>query len=143
MTTKTRYFLMGSAGILVVGLCTGLVAYYAGFPTIALQREGPPELQYCPQGSTVLAYANVQDVMRSDLRRRLKEIAPAAQADGQEGFKRETGIDIENDIDRVVACVTTDDAVKGGGFGLVLASGRFDEVRLEGVAREHGAVVEQ
>jgi hypothetical protein len=132
---------MGSVGILVVGLCTGLVAYYAGFPTIALSQQGPPELQYCPKSSAVLAYADVRDVMLSDLRRRLKEIAPDAQADGRETLKRETGIDIENDVDRVTACVTTDEGPRSG-LGMVLVSGRFDDVRLEGIARDHGAVVE-
>lgn len=144
MTTKTRYFLFGSAGTLAVGLCTGLAAYYAGFPTIALQRQGPEELQYVPANASVVAYANVRDVMTSDLRRRLREYAPQSHTDGQEAFYRETGIDIENDIDRVVACATTTDATSpGNGRGLVLASGRFDTVRLEGVARDRGAVVEQ
>jgi hypothetical protein len=145
MTTKTRYFLLGSAGTLVVGLCTGLVAYYAGFPTIALSRQGPEELQYVPGNATVVAYANVREVMMSDLRRRLKEYAPQAQANGQEAFQRETGIDIENDIDRVVACATPDGATQENrhGFGLVLASGRFNDTRLEGLARDKGAVVEQ
>jgi hypothetical protein len=142
MTNKTRYFLLGSAGTLVVGLCTGLVAYYAGFPTIALSREGPEELQYVPGNATVVAYADVRDVMLSDMRKRLKEYAPQAHADGQAAFERETGINIENDVDRIVACATADDDGSRSGHGLVLARGRFDEVRLEGLAREHGAIVE-
>jgi hypothetical protein len=121
------------------------VAYYAGFPTIALSREGPEELQYVPGNATVVAYANVRDVMLSDMRKRLKEYAPQAHADGQQAFERETGINIENDVDRIVACATADDSANGvrSGHGLVLVSGRFDEVRLEGLARDHGATVEQ
>jgi hypothetical protein len=144
MTNKTRYFLFGSAGTMVVGLCTGLVAYYAGFPTIALSRQGPDELQYVPGNATVVAYANVKDVMASELRRRIKEYAPEKQADGQEAFRRETGIDIENDIDRVVACATADSTAGGNiGLGLVLASGRFNDTQLETLARDKGAVVEE
>lgn len=144
MTNKTRYFMLGSVATLAAGLCTGLVAYYAGFPTIALSRQGPEELQYVPSNAAVVAYANVHDVMVSDLRRRLREYAPQAQADGREAFQRETGIDIENDIDRVVACLTTDETTTHrNGFGLVLASGRFDDTRLEGLARDKGAVVEE
>ena len=32
MTRRTRYFLFGSIVVLLVGLCTGLVAYYSGVP---------------------------------------------------------------------------------------------------------------
>jgi len=38
MTTKTRYFVIISLLVLTVGLGTGLLAYYVGFPTSALQR---------------------------------------------------------------------------------------------------------
>ena len=74
MTTRTRYFVIASLLVLGVGLGTGLVAYYVGFPTSAFSsRGGPEELRYVPRDATVLAYANVQDVMSSDLRRRIKE----------------------------------------------------------------------
>ena len=39
MTQRTRYFLLGSALVVVVGLCTGLVAYYNG----ALPRLPPSQ----------------------------------------------------------------------------------------------------
>ena len=40
MTKQTRYFLGGSAALLVVGLGTGLVAYYGGgFPSFYLNQE--------------------------------------------------------------------------------------------------------
>ncbi len=54
----------GSAAILAAGLCTGLVAYYAGgFPSLSASRTGPAELSYVPADATVVAYANVGEVM--------------------------------------------------------------------------------
>ena len=35
MTKRTRYLMAGAARVLVVGLCTGLVAYYGGFPALS------------------------------------------------------------------------------------------------------------
>ena len=43
MTTKTRYFVIASLLVLGVGLGTGLVAYYVGFPAGAPTRAGGPE----------------------------------------------------------------------------------------------------
>jgi len=69
MTKKTRYFLGGSAAILVAGLGTGLVAYYGGgFPSLSASRSGPSELSYVPPESAVVAFANVREVMDSQLR---------------------------------------------------------------------------
>jgi hypothetical protein len=46
MTKKTRLFLLIAAGVLVVGLGTGLIASYIGLPALALGgAEGPDELQ--------------------------------------------------------------------------------------------------
>ena len=40
MTSRTRYFVIASLLVLVVGLGTGLVAYFAGFPMSALSHQG-------------------------------------------------------------------------------------------------------
>ena len=61
--------------------------------------------------------------------------------DGQAEFQKQTGIDIENDIDRVVAFMEPDAAGEGS-TGMVVATGRFDQGRLEALAREHGGLVE-
>ena len=46
MTAKTRYFVIISLLVVGVGLGTGLVAYYVGFPAGAFTRAGgPSELQ--------------------------------------------------------------------------------------------------
>src|SRR5262249_442419 len=64
MVAKTRYFVIVSLLVLGVGLGTGLVAYYVGFPAGAFTRAGgPEELQYVPRTATVVAYANVNEIM--------------------------------------------------------------------------------
>jgi hypothetical protein len=142
MTKRTRYFMFGSVTVLLVGLCTGLVAYYAGMPMGAFgQTEGPSELQYVPADAVLVAYANVQDVMRSDLRKKLHStIARKHDDKGQEEFHKATGIDIEHDIDHVVAFMEPNQTERYS--GMVLATGRFDVARLEALAREHGGQVE-
>jgi hypothetical protein len=133
-----------SAGIVVVGLGSGLVAYYGGgFPSLSASRSGPSELSYVPADSAVVAFANVREVMDSQLRQRLKVALPEER--GQQEFQEQTGIDIERDIDYVVAAMTTPGT---GGFqkdpnGLVVARGRFNTTQLETLAREHGGVVEE
>jgi hypothetical protein len=104
MTRKTRLFMFGSALTLMAGLCTGLLAYYGGLPTMASGREaGPDELKYIPASAAVVAYANVHDVMSSDFRQKLRQVLPDHDQKGQEEFQRETGINIEQDIDYVLA----------------------------------------
>jgi hypothetical protein len=143
MTTKTRYFVIASLLVLGVGLGTGLVAYYVGFPAGAATRAGgPEELQYIPHDATVIAFANVQDVMNSQLRQKLLQALPMHEA-GQKEFQNQTGINIETDIDRIVASLNPDPSNSNvPGQGLVLARGRFDEVKIEALMREHGAEIE-
>jgi hypothetical protein len=142
MTNKTRYFMGGSAAILVAGLGTGLVAYYGGgFPSLSASRTGPSELSYVPASSAVVAFANVREVMDSQLRQRIKLMVPEEQ--GQKEFQQETGIDIEHDIDYVVAAMTPTSEGTTQPNGLVVARGRFNTTQLETLAREHGGVVEE
>jgi hypothetical protein len=81
--------------------------------------------------------------MDSELRQRIKRVIP--QERGQQEFQEQTGIDIEKDIDYVVAAMTTPGA---GGLdrdpnGLVVARGRFNTTQLESLIREHGGVIEE
>jgi hypothetical protein len=143
MTAKTRYFVIVSLLVLGVGLGTGLVAYYVGFPAGAFSRRGgPDELEYIPRDATVIAYANVQEVMTSELRQKLHSAIPMPE-NGQHELESATGINIETDIDRVVACLHPDaDSTNVHGAGMVLARGRFNETKIEALMREHGATVE-
>jgi hypothetical protein len=143
MTKKTRYFMAVSAGIIVVGLGSGLIAYYGGgFPSLSASRSGPAELSYVPADAAVVAFANVREVMDSQLRQRLKLALPNEQ--GQKEFQEQTGIDIERDIDYIVAAMTqVPTGANHDPAGLVVARGRFNTTQLEVLAREHGGVVEE
>jgi len=152
MTAKTRYFVISSALVTFVGIGSGLVAYYAGLPARAFAtRGGPEELQYIPHDATLVAYADVRHIMASELRQRIKT-AMATRDPGKElgrenaqhEFEAQTGINIETDIDHVVACLQADSpGATGRGAGLVIASGTFNEVKIESLMREHGAQIEQ
>ena len=142
MTTRTRNFVIVSLAVLGIGFGSGLVAYYVGFPAGALGRQGgPAELAYVPQNATALAFANVHEIMTSELRQKLHRALPMKE-DGQRELESRTGISIETDIDRVVACLYPDRDGGSKGAGMVLARGRFDEVKIEALMREHGATVE-
>ncbi len=139
MTKKTRYFMAGSAAVLAAGVGTGMVAYYAGgFQQVSASAVAN-ELRYVPANATLVAYADVRAIMDSDLRARLKAAMPMHEQ-GQKEFQEQTGIDIERDIDYVVASLAT-----GGQktAPLVVARGRFNDTQLEGLIREHGGTVEQ
>ena len=142
MTAKTRYFLIGSVMVLIVGLSIGLVAFYGGMPSgFFSSQRGPEELKYLPGDAAVVAYANVRDVMNSELRQRLRKFEGVTD-EGRSEFKTRTGIDIEQDIDHVVACMGTPgpDAER---TGLVVVTGRFDTSKMEALALEHGGKTEQ
>ncbi len=142
MTAKTRYFLIGSVMVLILGLSIGLVAFYGGMPAgLFSAQNGPEELKYLPGDSAVVAYANVRDVMNSELRQRLRKFEGVTD-EGRSEFKTRTGIDIEQDIDHVVACMGTPgpDAER---TGLVVVTGRFDTSKIEAMAVEHGGKAEQ
>jgi hypothetical protein len=136
MTRSTRYFFAGSAAVLAAGLCTGLVAYYGGGFQALSASTGPIELRYVPPDAAVVAYADVSAIMNSELRLRIKEALPMQQK-GQEEFQAETGIDIERDIQYVVAAVTP-----GTHSALLVARGNFNPTLLESLAIQHGGAVE-
>lgn len=144
MTTRTRYFVVGSLLTLVVGLGIGVIAYSTGFATSAFAiAGGPAELQFVPSNASLVAYADVHDIMTSDLRQRVRSAFPMKE-DGQRQFEAQTGINIETDIDRVVFAVVPSSEAMGRmqGSAIVLARGRFDQVKIEALMREHGAHVE-
>ena len=144
MTTRTRYFVIVSLLVLGVGLGTGLVAYYVGVQGMPFARHaGPEELQYVPKDATVVAFANVQEIMHSDLRQKLHHALPG-QENGQAELQNLTGINLENDVFRVVACLYADAAPNGNvpGAGMVLARGNFDETKIQGLMIDHGAHIE-
>jgi hypothetical protein len=139
MTKKTRYFLCGSAAILLAGLMTGLVAYYNGSLPVLSASDRPTELKFVPADAAVIAYADGQAIMNSELRARLKQIMPLHEK-GQDEFQRETGINIETDIDYLIAAMSPPGSNRTPP-ALLVARGRFNTTQLESLARQHGGSV--
>jgi len=142
MSNKTRYFVLSAGAILAAGLTTGLVASYMGLPVAFSRAAGPDELQFVPANAAVVAYANVHDVMNSSFRQRFRKMEPDSRA--RDEFLEKTGVNIEEDVQTVVAAMMP----KADGTGrepgiLVLARGRFEPARLEALATEHGGKVEE
>jgi hypothetical protein len=136
MTRQNRIFMAGSAAFLAAGLCIGLIAYYGGGFQALSASTGPTELAYVPADAAVIAYADVGAIMNSELRQRITLALPN-HGQGQEEFQRETGIDIERDIQYVVAAVTP-----GTHSALLVARGNFNPTQLESLAVQHGGSVE-
>jgi len=155
MTQRTRYFLVSSALVMTVVLATGLVAFYNGNLPMTSSAAGPAELAYLPGETTAVAYANVRSIMDSEFRKKLKQLLPTG--DAKDELLKETGIDLEKDIDTVVAGFTASPSKSmstsgSGGLGAVnvatdngaiaLVRGRFNNANIEALATQHGATVE-
>jgi hypothetical protein len=140
MTKRTKYFLMGSVGFLAVSLAVGLTAYYGGVRGFA-EPAGPAELAFVPNDAAVVAFADVKSLMTSQFRQQMKALEPAQQQEGRDEIRGALGIDIEQDIDYVVACLLAPPAAgTASPNGYVLARGRFDQPRIEMFIREKGGV---
>ncbi len=141
MSKRTRLFLLVSAGVLVAGLGTGVLASYMGVgiqSLTTLGSGGPAELAYLPQDSSLIAFANVRDVMDSELRQKLLPLRPD-DTNASDDFETKTGISIERDVDVVVASFASTGENERP---LLVARGRFDEPRIEGLVRDQNGTVE-
>lgn len=143
MSRRTRIFLFVSTGILAVGLAAGAMAAYMGGFDVLVRRvqDGPAELRFVPQATAFVAYADVQGVMRSDVRQKIRALHGPDRA-AQDQFEEATGIDISRDVDHVVAF--------GGPLAgsapkppTVILRGRFDRGRLETRLRAQGGQVDE
>jgi hypothetical protein len=139
MARRTRFFLIGSALVLVAGLCTGLVAYYNGALPFRSSGVGPSELTYLPPDAAAVAYANVHEIMTSEFRQKMRQLLPSGEEKAK--LEAEIGIDLERDIDSVVAGFTGSEMRSGG--AIVLVRGRFNEGHIEALAVQHGGKVEE
>jgi len=141
MNKRTRLFLIAAVGILVLGLGTGLLASYVGIQNFTIiGGNGPDELAYVPGDARMIAFADVHDVANSELRQKLRPFEPSPDARNQ--FEMETGIDIERDVDQIIAAAGQSGADVQGP-PLVLARGRFDADKIEALIREHGGTVQE
>ncbi len=138
MNKRTRYFMVSSAAIVAVVLCTGLVAFYNGGMPLLSSGRGPSEMAYLPADSRAVGYANVREVMNSEFRQKMLSVIPSGEE--RDEFMKQTGIDIEHDIDTVLAASPMGEPDKNG---IVLVRGRFNEGQIEGLIRQHGGTTEQ
>lgn len=140
MTTKTRNFVLASLLVLCAGLGIGFLAYVAR-ATSALAAPGPDEMRFVPGDATMVAFANVQHVMTSELRQKMRN---GLGTDGSRSFQSETGINPETDVDRVVlgSMPGPSGEPKVQGPSLVIVRGRFDAVKIERAMRDRGARVD-
>jgi len=60
-------------------------------------------LRFIPGTATLIAYADIHEIMLSDLRQKARLLLP--MTDDPKGIRGPTGINIETDIDHVVAGV--------------------------------------
>jgi hypothetical protein len=115
-----------------------------GLPVSVFSRAaGPDELQYVPADAAVVAYANVRDIMNSQLRERFRQLEPS-QSEKNE-FEEKTGLNLEQDVESIVAAVMPKDnlATNPVESFLILARARYEAGRLEALALEHGAQVSE
>lgn len=141
MSKRTRLFLGIAAGILMIGLGTGLVASYMGVQSLAIIGGDPDELSYLPNTARAVAFANVRDVMDSELRQKLQNIHAGTDS-GRAKVQDAIGLDIERDVDEVFAVLSDTDQTAENERPLFIVKGRFDQVRIEGLIREQGGSVE-
>ncbi len=145
MTKGTRYFISAASMIMVAGLCTGLVAYYSGgLPLMASHAAGNDDLAYVPADSTVVAYANVRDIMNSEFRQKLRQVMPTGE--GRNEFFDETGIDLERDVVSVVAAFAGSPIGSATGNNtdknfVLLVRGVFNPPVIQASAVQRGATV--
>jgi hypothetical protein len=136
MTQRTRYFLLISALVVAVCLCTGLVAYYSGNLPFGNSSKGPAELAYLPEDTAVVAYADVRAVMNSEVAKKLREALPTGEE--KERIQAELGVDLEKDVDSVLVGTSGVGPGPMGNGVLVLIRGKFDPARIEAIAQSHG-----
>ena len=140
MKNRTRLFLVVAVGVLVLGLGTGLVASYVGQNFTLIGGSGPEALSYVPADARMVAFADVHDLASSEVRQKLRQIEPSADARHQ--LEEATGIDIERDVDDVLVAGFTTSTTTPQGPPLAIARGRFDADRIETLIRQHHGTVE-
>ena len=105
MTQKSRYFLVGSAVVLLLGVGGGLIAYLNYQRASGLPAGVPPEVRYVPANAAIVAYANVRVFMSSELRRELMPTIEMGSRKGRQMMNDFAGIDLEKQVDHVLAYV--------------------------------------
>jgi hypothetical protein len=150
MTKKTRYFVLIACAVLVFGLAGGLVAYLA-YNRAALVGAGlPHEMRYVPADAAMVAFADVQAVMNSDLRRALVPNIDPESSKGRQMMNDFAGIDVEKQVNHVLAYVEQyappdpqAQAKPEMPRALVLVQGTFETARIEAFVRERAGTMDE
>jgi len=149
MTKRTRYFLFGAIGALLVGLSGGLIAYLAYDRSASVPAGLPLEVRYVPANAEVVAFANVRDVMTSELRRELMPTIEAGSHKGRQMMSDFAGIDLEKQVHHIVAYVEPHQAPAQQDQQrpeiprlLLLVQGSFEPARIEQFIHDRGGIME-
>lgn len=137
MTNRTRVFLLAAAGVLIAVLTTALIARAGG---AALGSNNPAELAYVPATAQMVAYADVRQFMNSSFHDRFQQFQ-RSNPSGPDSLEARTGIKFDTDIDRIVVASVGPAGAAPKDRSLLIARGRFDSVRIEGLMREQGGQV--
>ena len=139
MNTRTRVFLFGAAGVLIASVATGLIAWATRVSAAGVADE----LAYVPGTALMVAYADVRGLMNSPFHDRFRQLQRTSPA-GSDDLEARTGIRFDTDVDGVlVASTGVDASPEPEDNSLLIARGRFDAVRIEGVMRGRGGEIDQ
>jgi hypothetical protein len=151
MTNRTRYFLAAAVAILVVGVGSGLVAYlrYSRAAT-GVPAGLPAEVRYVPANAEMVAFANVKQVLNSDLHRQLMPSIDPESRKGRQMMNDFAGVDLEKQVDHVV--MYAEPFIRADRenseepqvpHASLLVRGSFDQARIEQFIRDRGGVIEE
>jgi len=139
MKKRTRVFLFAAAGVLVVALAIGLVAWAT---RVSAAGGASEDLAYVPATARMVAYIDVRGLTNSPFHDRLRQLQRSTPA-GQDALEAQTGIRIDTDVDGLLfASTAVDVPVERAQGSLLIARGRFDAVRIEGLMRSKGGQVD-
>jgi hypothetical protein len=152
MTQKSRFFLVASAVVLLLGVGGGLIAYLNYRRAASLPAGVPQEVRYIPADAAIVAYGNVRVFMNSDLRRELMTTIETGSRKGRQMMNDFAGIDLEKQVDHVLGYVealesssqTSPDSGRPAEppNAMALVQGSFDQSRVEQFIRDKGGVIE-
>jgi hypothetical protein len=109
--------------------------------------DGPADLAYLPQDAKAVAFANVREVLDSELRSKLMSLRPDGAPDldpdpdvdatgpqNPRDLFAATGVDLERDVDSVLASLSGDG---NQARPLVVARGKFNNGLIESAILQH------
>jgi hypothetical protein len=143
MVTRRRNFVVVSLSILLAGIGAGLASISTGWPlNVFAQQEKTDELRLVPRDASFIAFANIRQIMASDLRETIRRVLPLSEP-AQRELERQTGISLERDVDYILACaMPSPGSIEAESPGLLLVRGRFDGQKVETTLQGRGARVE-